>query len=222
MAMNRKKIEPEENAGAPEWMVTFSDCMTLLLTFFVLLLSFSSFDRDSPIDIAESIGIQSPMPDNKTGSKSVSLATITRAKKIEEIAKGSKTPTLSDKAIGNITKKRRLTDYQRQKVFSIPSKEIFAGNASVINPKNIDVLKNMTIFLKAKPSRVVISEFSPEDPHKSDRVSVQRAWSIMKFFIDANVDASRFSITGSSMFVKNDNVKERQVIITLLEEDTYK
>lgn len=39
---------PEEDIvcaeGAPEWMVTFGDLMSLLLTFFILLLSFSSMD----------------------------------------------------------------------------------------------------------------------------------------------------------------------------------
>ncbi len=44
MGFPRKQQEPDEAPGAPEWMVTFSDFMTLLLTFFVLLLSFSSFD----------------------------------------------------------------------------------------------------------------------------------------------------------------------------------
>ena len=44
MAREAKQQESDEAPGAPEWMVTFSDCMTLLLTFFVLLLSFSSFD----------------------------------------------------------------------------------------------------------------------------------------------------------------------------------
>ncbi|MBI1353498.1 MAG: OmpA family protein [Acidobacteria bacterium] len=35
--------EPDDPpAGAPEWMVTFADLMSLLLTFFVLLLSFSN------------------------------------------------------------------------------------------------------------------------------------------------------------------------------------
>ena len=38
-------IPPEEaKEGAPEWMVTFADMMSLLLTFFVLLLSFSSIE----------------------------------------------------------------------------------------------------------------------------------------------------------------------------------
>lgn len=34
----------EAEAGAPEWMVTFADLMSLLLTFFVLLLSFSNME----------------------------------------------------------------------------------------------------------------------------------------------------------------------------------
>jgi len=37
--------EPDEvKAGAPEWMVTFADLMSLLLTFFVLLLSFANME----------------------------------------------------------------------------------------------------------------------------------------------------------------------------------
>lgn len=40
MAKKKKK----EDEGAPAWMVTFADLMTLLLTFFVLLLSMSTLD----------------------------------------------------------------------------------------------------------------------------------------------------------------------------------
>lgn len=37
--------QEEQEAGAPPWVVTFGDMMSLLLTFFVLLLSFSEIDR---------------------------------------------------------------------------------------------------------------------------------------------------------------------------------
>ena len=47
--------EEEDPGGAPEWMVTFSDCMTLLLTFFVLLLSFSSFDKETLPALGQSL-----------------------------------------------------------------------------------------------------------------------------------------------------------------------
>ena len=41
--MARKKIE-DESSGAPEWMTTYSDLVTLLLTFFILLFSLSAID----------------------------------------------------------------------------------------------------------------------------------------------------------------------------------
>lgn len=46
MAGKKKKKQADEGGGgAPLWIVTFSDLMSLLLTFFVLLLSFSSIQE---------------------------------------------------------------------------------------------------------------------------------------------------------------------------------
>jgi chemotaxis protein MotB len=221
MAQNRKNIEPDEDPGAPEWMVTFSDCMTLLLTFFVLLLSFSSFDSSALDNVQRAFGLGQPDSAAQPGRSKGTLAQAEAIRAIKDIPKGSRIPTPTDKAIGNMSSKRRLTDYQRQKVFSIPSEDLFAGNANVINPKNRALLDYMTVFLKTNPSRVVICEFDPKTPEKSDRTSTQRAWTLMKYFIDSKVEAERFSITGSSMLTRNDNLDKRQVVITLLEESVY-
>lgn len=40
-----KKKQEEQSGGAPEWMVTFSDAMTLLMVFFILLFSMSTIDE---------------------------------------------------------------------------------------------------------------------------------------------------------------------------------
>ena len=39
-------IEEEQNAGIPEWVVTFGDMMSLLLTFFIMLFSMSEIKEE--------------------------------------------------------------------------------------------------------------------------------------------------------------------------------
>ncbi|MFA9559054.1 flagellar motor protein MotS [Evansella sp. AB-rgal1] len=52
--MNRRKTSRDTDKGAPKWMVTFSDLMTLILVFFILLFSMSVVDDAKFNAIAES------------------------------------------------------------------------------------------------------------------------------------------------------------------------
>lgn len=64
----RKQVaeECECEEGAPAWVVTFGDLMSLLLTFFVLLLSFSRMDSERFKELAgslkEAFGVQRIVP----------------------------------------------------------------------------------------------------------------------------------------------------------------
>ncbi|WLR50242.1 flagellar motor protein MotS [Bacillus tianshenii] len=51
--MRRNRREDQEK-GAPKWMVTFSDMMTLILVFFILLFSMSQIDAQKFRAVAES------------------------------------------------------------------------------------------------------------------------------------------------------------------------
>lgn len=61
---------PPCEKGAPKWVVTFGDMMSLLLTFFVLLLSFSTTDivkyKRMTGSIKESFGVAQTSPDHVT------------------------------------------------------------------------------------------------------------------------------------------------------------
>lgn len=46
---------PSEDPGAPAWMMTFGDCMSLLLTFFVMLISFTNFDEAELVEFMSTI-----------------------------------------------------------------------------------------------------------------------------------------------------------------------
>lgn len=54
MSKKRKKME-EASEGAPEWMTTYSDLVTLLLTFFILLFSMASIDVQKFQEVAFSL-----------------------------------------------------------------------------------------------------------------------------------------------------------------------
>ena len=54
MATGRKKPEEPQEEGAPAWMNTYGDMVTLLLTFFVLLFSFSTVDAQKWKEIVRS------------------------------------------------------------------------------------------------------------------------------------------------------------------------
>ncbi len=57
-----KNAPPSEEEGAPAWVVTFADLMSLLLTFFILVLSFANMDivrfRDMLGSIQNAFGVQ--------------------------------------------------------------------------------------------------------------------------------------------------------------------
>lgn len=58
----QRDIQEEEDPGAPAWMATFADMSTLLLTFFVLLLSFANMDaqkfREMLGSVKDAFGVQ--------------------------------------------------------------------------------------------------------------------------------------------------------------------
>ncbi|NLE23929.1 MAG: OmpA family protein [Clostridiaceae bacterium] len=53
--MPKKKQEDVSKSGSPGWMTTYSDLMSLLLTFFILLYSFSSLDAKKFQDVANAL-----------------------------------------------------------------------------------------------------------------------------------------------------------------------
>src|SRR5690625_2330704 len=76
--MKHRRPKRNKNKGAPKWMVTYSDMVTLILVFFILLFSMSQIDLVKFYAISESFRnrmifdfFPSPVPmDNPTESTS--------------------------------------------------------------------------------------------------------------------------------------------------------
>ena len=59
MRLARKRTPKQENKGAAEWLLTYGDLVTLLLTFFVMLFSFSTIDAQKWQSLVSSLAGQS-------------------------------------------------------------------------------------------------------------------------------------------------------------------
>jgi chemotaxis protein MotB len=233
MPNGSKQVKPEEASGAPEWMVTFSDCMTLLLTFFVLLLSFSSFDENvfEELSVAflegkPSVGQQK---ERRKGKDAFLLAK--QIDSSQNVMEGSEKSTLARRREGKLKEETESVNFHRRKVFLISSKRIFWGRGTVISSEGRDVMVTMASFLREMPSRVVISENEPADDEGSRRFGLLRAWAVVEYLTrKQNLDKRWFSIAASTLAQEgprsdepapSGSESERTVEIVLLERSIY-
>jgi chemotaxis protein MotB len=208
----KKKAEVDETTGAPEWMVTFSDCMTLLLTFFVLLLSFSSFDdrifRQLKAIFAE--GLPAVAPNNKTDRDS--FLPMMHIQPTAELDEGSEKPTLEKGAQDSTKEDTQPLDFHSRKVFLIESKRIFWGKGAAISSEGRNIMSLMASFLKEMSSRIVISENGPEDDDGDEHLGLARALAVLRYFsVEQNLDKKRFSISATSTFARSSLTKPREM-----------
>ncbi len=232
MAREKKQAESDEAPGAPEWMVTFSDCMTLLLTFFVLLLSFSSFDdrifRD--LKVLYSSALTSITPVIRSDRDAFLYEPPIMHKSQPD--KGSEKPTLEPGAEDGVLKELTPIDFHGGIVFTISSEKMFLGKGMLISPEGHRIMDTLALFLEGVPSRIVISEIGPWDDAGSDYFGLPRAWAIMDYLTTKqDLDRKRFSISATSTLTQ-ENVEnsragqgipksERTLEIVLLERSIY-
>ncbi len=240
MFRTKEQSEPDGPTGAPEWMVTFSDCMTLLLTFFVLLLSFSSFDDKifQKLKVIFSNALPAVSQQDKQG-KDAFLAT-QQIQHTEDISEGSEKPTLEKGMQDHLKQESEPIDFRSRKVFLISSEKIFWGKGTAISLQGREALATIASFLKQIPNRVVISEcpanrksqIANRDVSQAisdSQIGLQRAWAVVEYLVKKqHLDKNWFSISAASTvpqesFESGKQAEEtkRVLEIVLLERSIY-
>ena len=230
---HKKKEEGLEDApGAPEWMVTFSDCMTLLLTFFVLLLSFSSFDEAIFSHLKVIFAKALPSVKRADAKDHAALVRAEQIEATEDVDRGSEKPTLWKGRKDNLKKETEPSDFKSRKVFLIPSQKIFWGKGKAISSGGRSIMANVGSFLREVPARIVISENEWGQEDTGEHFGLPRAWAVVQYLtVIEGLDKKRFSISTSSAVVQEDTkdskrnrpgaAGERMLEIVLLERSIY-
>ena len=226
---NKKKEEAKINTNA--WMTTYTDLMTLLLTFFVLLLSLSIIDQERKLEAINSLV-------GAFGFKPGALSIMGEPKGLN-ITLGSapmRKEEISFEQLRNIALKNGLeTDLtmikeQERIVINIDERVLFESGSSEINPKSRAFLTEFSGVLREDGSRIEMRGYAAnseivfdQDPFKRSMIlSSKRAFAVYKFLaFQGEIPLERmvahgFGVpntrTGSE---KSKSLRHRQVTIIL-------
>ena len=250
--MGRKKKEAEGSAGAPLWMATYGDMVTLLLCFFVLLYSFSTIDKVKFESMAESMqaafsitqggGATAPIPGQSSSSASSQQAA---SKKSTEKSESTATAITSQKLLAmmeqiikseNLEEEVNVTVNERGVVITFSEKLLFAPGSAKIHPEALRILYKVGGILNDIPNKLAIEGHTDtEKPIGSTYdnnwgLSAARAASVASYLDGTiGVDADRMSAVGFSSIaplVPNDTREHmrlnRRVEIVILSEHSVR
>jgi len=188
--------------GVGLWYVSFSDMITLLLSFFVIMTTFSSFDKDAQKrfrGVIRSIANYSIFPSRQSLKDSYLPNPEGQADYTE---RGSEVSTDSEPK--ETWQPRKMpwiasTDaYRDRKTFYIPSGQMFWGKGSRLTPNGKGVLHRIAQFVHRVPCQVTIREVAPEGGGDLE-ARLERAWSLRAFFSnEAKLPKEWFNISATS------------------------
>ncbi len=196
----RQPFVDEGGPSVPDWMITFSDCMTLLLTFFVLLLSFSSFDEASLMKLDGAFRVDHEKPTIFTEGKRTDDIIEDRVETvIDRTNKGAEARTEADKdKIKNPKAHETIVEtdaYDNERRFYLPVATLFMGRGAALTRHGRDQLKQIASFMKQMPCNVIIG--MSESGGSSRRL--ERTWALKQFFTEQQgLPADQFYISAGA------------------------
>ena len=221
--MAKEKKQKESSEGAPEWMVTFSDMTTLLLTFFVMLIAMANFDKVKyetvKASFKDSMGILSgwdepevppliPPIRQKFNNEEERMRGIGYRIKKKFVEEGK------PKSVNFVTKKEGL-------LLTLKEDNVgFSTGGTQLTSEMRVVLDKIAEEVKSESNKIIIAGHTDSQPViKGGRfpsnweLSVARARSVQQYLIQAGVEERQTSIAGyaDTQPIKEENLKKSSI-----------
>ncbi len=174
------------------WMLTFSDMNTLMLTFFVMLISMSSFDTQTFRDYAGSIKESLISISGGAGVFKRQGGIITRKEALIKAKKG-----ISGQVLSELTKQLDVVVADDGWTIKIPGRIIFDKNSYKVKAEAMKYLKKIALFIWKTRGEVRIVGYTDTTEKNKWWLSIKRASSVLDILLkEKNINPARMTIMG--------------------------
>lgn len=199
--MRRIRSKPQAAAIKTDgWLAIFGDLTSLMLTFFVLLMSMSSIDKASLQKISTVMQASGTSILQKgQASKGASTGGQTRQEQLlatrQQAIRMFKGTTWRHKVHMQILDEKML--------LRMPAALLFAPGQATLKPTDIATLRRLAFMLELVPGDIRVEghtyreHLAPDSPYHNDReLSLARAASVLHVLQQAGIEDRRLSLAG--------------------------
>jgi len=164
------------------WMLTYSDMVTLLLTFFVLLIAMSSFDEQkfrtfstslsNALISGEGIGI---FKEGGTGK----IKLISRREVMDQLRRG-----MPKEILASLTKDLEVIPRKDGWTLRLPVDLLFAPNSTTISPRAYPILNKIALVINKMLVDVEIAGHADKTEINKWELSGKRAAAVLHYLVD--------------------------------------
>jgi len=208
-----KKDKEEAPVDTTFWMVTFSDLLMLLLTFFVMLLTMNSLDTGSIRAVFNVGGLGGgvgallfPVQDREKGfmysQGQQDAPLIVTFEMLEEMVSEGEVTDLNENLGNTEAPPIELYEIPEGFVISIHSDIFFASGQAEIQPQMFPALDRISQIINSVSNEVIVmghtDSIQPDRSRFSTNweLSLYRALSVHRYFLEKGIAAERFSTGG--------------------------
>jgi len=217
---SKPKQEEESGEGAPLWIISFADMMSLLMAFFVMLSTFSGFGPSEAEKLQKAV--KAALAPNYYGgwyTQYPRAALGAQATAAGQLEKGSEKPTLEETRGKGLLKETPAGDFRSRKIFLVESKTVFWGVGTTLSPSGRDFLDTLASFLSKMPDRIVICEAGPSP---EDQQGLVRAATVLNYLTGKGISKDRCSIAARGMSPDRSFQTQRMLEVALLGASVYR
>ena len=203
-----KREKPKECPPAAGWLVTFSDLVTLLLTFFVLLLSMSSMDQSFLTEVTLQTGNIGVLRTSGSGQVSAAVkqvyAMMERPWEVLEKQQRIKDMLFPDDVLppevsrAELEENLRVLERPEGVALVFTDKLLFDVNRAELSPAGRAVVDAMVPLLMYARAPINVAGFSDGQGGFSDAnvdLSSRRALAVLSRLISGGLPNKRFSLS---------------------------